>query len=347
MRPDRRSFAPRRARLFAGSLLSAGLFLAMPGLAEPADAATRSWTRKLATEAVADLERGDAEGASVKLEKAYAGMRVPALGLWSARALARRGLLVEASERYLETTRLTGTGGDPEVQAQARKDAERELDELTPRIPLLRIDVEGALESEVRVSLDGAPMSAVFLGEERPVNPGSHRIVGELGEQRKEQNVTLDEREKKRIALEFRSAPAATGASGAAAATKGEAPASNPKAVADDPPTTTRTLAYVALGAGGVGLLTGGITGFLALNKKQSLDDSDDCRDGKCLTSEEDEVESFRTLRTVSTVSFIAGGALAATGIVLLLGSGSPSPARSASLELSIRPRGVALGGRF
>jgi hypothetical protein len=314
-------------------------------VAEQADAATRSWTRKLATEAVEELERGDAESASAKLEKAYAAMRVPSLGLWSARALARRGLLVEASERYLETTRLTATEGSAAVHEAARKDAERELDELAPRIPSLRIDVEGALENEVRATLDGAPIASASLGEERPVNPGSHRITGELAGQRQERSITLNESDKKRIVLEFRASRPALAASGGAPAVANVAP---PRAE-DSGPGTRRTAGYVALGAGGLGLVAGGVTGFMALGKKQSLDDNDHCRDGKCLESEEDEVETLRTLRTVSTVSFIAGGALAATGIVLLIGTSSAAPESGATgtVEVAILPRGVAVGGRF
>jgi len=44
--------------------------------------------------------------ASSRLEKAYVLLNVPSLGLWSARALAKRSLLVEAANRYYEVTSL-------------------------------------------------------------------------------------------------------------------------------------------------------------------------------------------------------------------------------------------------
>jgi hypothetical protein len=67
------------------------------------------------------------------------------------------------------------------------------------------------------------------------------------------------------------------------------------------------------------------------------------------LQSEANEVDRFRRFRTVSTVGFIAGGALAATGVVLLLTSGaSTDPGKDqAALTLTLSPSSVALSGSF
>jgi hypothetical protein len=105
----------------------------------------------------------------------------------------------------------------------------------------------------------------------------------------------------------------------------------------------------VALGVGGAGLVVGGVTGALVLRDRKEFDQNENCRDGECLRSEADKVEGFRTLRTVSTVGFIAGGALAATGVVLLLTSGASDEPRkdSVALKLTLAPSSVALAGRF
>ena len=61
-------------------------------------------------------------------------------------------------------------------------------------------------------------------------------------------------------------------------------------------------------------------------------------------------MNSLRTLRTVSTIGFIAGGALAATGVVLLLTSsgGSQTGQRpSTTLALGVTPSGLRLRGSF
>ena len=57
--------------------------------------------RKLAEDGVAALQNGDAATAVQKLEKAHNMLKAPSVALWSARALAKRGLLIEAAEAKL------------------------------------------------------------------------------------------------------------------------------------------------------------------------------------------------------------------------------------------------------
>lgn len=98
-------------------------------------------------------------------------------------------------------------------------------------------------------------------------------------------------------------------------------------------------------------MAVGAGAGAVALSKKNALDDDEEnCRDGRCLYTVEDEVSSLRTFRTISTVGFIAGGALAATGLVLLLtgGDAKQKGQRSpASLALNVGPSSFRFEGRF
>src|SRR5262245_41613860 len=80
------------------------------------DPATRAAARDLGSAGVKAYQEGDYATATEKLEKAYALLPMPSLGLWSARALAKQNKLVAASERYLEVGRLEVSGGDAEVQ---------------------------------------------------------------------------------------------------------------------------------------------------------------------------------------------------------------------------------------
>lgn len=106
------------------------------------------------------------------------------------------------------------------------------------------------------------------------------------------------------------------------------------------------------MGGGALGLVLGGVTGALAFSKKRTLDDSPACADGKCLHSVEGDVSSLRTFRTVSTIGFVAGGVLTATGVVLLLTSNDSSaqakhkPARP-RVALGIGPGHLQLLGHF
>jgi Tfp pilus assembly protein PilF len=95
----------RRGRALIPCLLGV-LSLAGTALAE-VDDATRASARQLGYAGVEEFQGGQYESARAKLEKAYRVLKAPSLGLWSARALEKLGKLVEASERYLEVTRLS------------------------------------------------------------------------------------------------------------------------------------------------------------------------------------------------------------------------------------------------
>jgi hypothetical protein len=319
-------------------LLAAAIWAsATPARAEE-DAATRAAARKLAEDGVAALQAGDSAKAVEKLDKAFRTLRVPSIALWSGRALLKLGQLVEAAERLLEATRLP-VSGDAAVQEQAKTDAAKELEQLRPRIPNLVIRVEGG--AEVTVSLDGKGVPASLLGEDRPINPGAHQLIAQRGNDQRAADISIAEGERKEVTLRFE-----------AAATSATAPPPRePPARVAESGGGPRTLAFVALGLGGAGLVLGGVSGALALSKKNSLDDdTEHCRNDQCVYAVEDDVGSLRTFRTISTVGFLAGGALAATGVVVLLTHGRSSPTEqraTSSLALSLGPSSVQMRGSF
>jgi len=332
-----------------------------PASAEP-DASTRAAARNIATAGALALEQGDVEVATQKLTKAYELLQVPSIALWLARALAKRGQLVEAAEHYIQAGRLSPSqGSEQAVQEQAQKDAARELSEITPRIPKLVITIEGAKPDEVTLSVDGKPLSTALLGEEQPLNPGAHAIRGSRTGEVVQQPVTLTEGQAQTLVLHFQTRAATSPLAPAAAAPAPAAatvPAATPAPVAP-PPTTdsatqsssggSKTLAYVAFAVGGAALVTGGITGGLALSKRSALDDNPACEDGKCSSSIQPDIDSFRTMRTVSTVGFVAGGVLAGAGVVLWLtsGSGQDDTRDQARIGVRFAPNAVSLTGSF
>ena len=134
------------------SLIGACAFLSVVGALSSAHATAdgdRAVARKLGYAGVEAYQAGRYPIASEQLERAYAVLRVPSIGLWSARALARNGKLVEASERYLELARLELSEGDQRVQQRALEDAAKELAELDKRVPSITVAVEGAKADEV------------------------------------------------------------------------------------------------------------------------------------------------------------------------------------------------------
>ncbi|HMI93208.1 MAG TPA: tetratricopeptide repeat protein, partial [Polyangiales bacterium] len=83
------------------------LFSAAAARAESVDEATRSAASTLGYAGIESFEAGDFAAASARLEKAYALLKVPSLGLWSARALVALGSFVRAWQRYAEVAHLS------------------------------------------------------------------------------------------------------------------------------------------------------------------------------------------------------------------------------------------------
>ncbi len=334
-----------------------GLALGLAGLlswtsqahAQVVDDATRQAARNLGTSGVEAYQAQDYATASEKLEKAYRALKVPSLGLWSARALVKVGKLIEAGERYQEVSRLDLGGGDRAVQEQARADAEKELEQLAPQIPNIVVKVVGTDPEHTSITIDGAPLTTALIGEKRPVNPGKHQITAASGDESANGEMQLAIGQTKTFTIHFGVAPATAGDSPRTAQVSQQtetAPAApQPAGVAAAPAShsSRRTLGFVTIAVGGAGLALGGITGVLALGKKGDIDDNPRCQSNKCAPSESSLVDSYGSLRTISSIGFIAGAVVLAGGVVLLVSA----PKEPEQTALIIGPGSFALSRSF
>jgi len=292
--------------------------------------AARAAARTAGYEGVRAYESGDLAVAVDKLGRAFDVAKIPTLGLWYARALAKNGNLVEASERYGEVMRLEVTEGKIKEQRQAQADAGSELEALKPRIPSLTLTVPGASD-DCEVTLDGSAVPMKLLALAAPINPGTHRVQAKQGGETVEATFAIAEGERKAIALKFKSAkkmaptgtsPAATTNSGArsgAAGSDSRAPSNTkPK------PSAQKTIGWVSLGIGGVATVAGAVTGILVLTKRGQLDNSHDCLGTVCTSAEHDRLGSYNQMRTISTIGFVAGAVGIGVGTTLLLSAPKP-----------------------
>jgi hypothetical protein len=134
----------------------------------------------------------------------------------------------------------------------------------------------------------------------------------------------------------------------AAASSARPAPAAEPLA---PPPQPARggygPLVYGGFVVGGVGLVTGAVTGMLALSHASSVTSA--CQGTVCPTSVDGDLHDARTLGNASTVAFVAAGAGAAVGLVAILlsrRSEARAPA-AASISPWVTPTGAGLRGSF
>lgn len=312
----------------------------VPAGAQELDDASRTAARALGTSGLEAFEGGRYQEASDKLEKAYAIARVPTLGLWSARALAKLGRLLEAAARLEEAANIELAEGEQELQRRAKTEAREELATLQSRIPQLVVEVEGAPPDQVSVTIDGKPDTQLVVGEKLQVDPGRHRIQATYGESTLQQEIQLAEGDARTLVLPF----SGNAAAAAAPTEGGEDPSSlemDKHGGASASP--LKAFGWVSLGLGGVGLVVGGVAGVITLGKKSDIEDNPRCNGNRCAPSEQDVVDSYRSARSISTVGFIAGGVLTAAGVTLLI----TQSANGADTQAFIGPGTIGARGTF
>jgi hypothetical protein len=99
-----------------------------------------------------------------------------------------------------------------------------------------------------------------------------------------------------------------------------------------------KTLGFVALGVGGVGLIEGIITGVLAMGKHSTLAKECTGPGGTCPNTDSSDLSSYHTMGALSDVGFIVGGVGLAGGLVLVLTAPKSTPASSPAAGLSVTP---------
>ena len=323
---------PRLRRVVCSSLLATALSFA-PKLAHAEDAEMRSAARDLATQGAQAFEAGQFAQASDFFRRAHELVPAPSIALLQARSLSKLGNLVEAIDVYEQTARLKLAGDAPEAYSEAVQTAHIEVEEVRRRVSRLKLTLQGVAKGEaLQVTIDEKPMPAVLLGVERPINPGAHHIAVTVdGQARAARDFTVVEAGSELVVLDVSSAHPAK----IAVVFK-----PLPVEVAASNGSSQRTLGFAALGLGVVGLGLGTYTGLVAMHRKSDLDAK--CSP-TCPTSSAGDIDSFRSNRTVSWISYGVGVAAVGVGVVLLV-IGKPTQEHVA---LRAAPNGLQIAGRL
>jgi hypothetical protein len=248
--------------------------------------------------------------------KLYAA--APTLTLGLARTQAKLGKVVAAQESYNRIIReWSNNPSPPPAFKDALEAAKNEVGAVSAKVASVVVTVEGPTAPVV--TIDGQPVPAAALGLKRPVDPGPHTVKASAeGFKPAEQTFQVAEGGSAEAKLKMeKSADAVV--------------PPPPLPLPDGPPPeagkggSTKTLALVAFGVGGAGLVVGSITGILAIGKHGDL--KDQCPDGTCPSNAQSDVDSYKTMGTISTIGFIVAGVGGIAGAVLLF----TAPKESAS----------------
>lgn len=308
----------------AASVLAFTLGAAAQQPAAQAEVAQKAQT--LFNNGRAALDRGDVASACAMLSESLALVKRPSTLFNLAQCEAKQGKLRSAAE-HMKGAVDTLEPGDERVQI-----ARAQFAELDKQLPRLALQLAPGTPADSVVLVDGVALDAASIGPQIPLDPGEHKLVVRVrGREDSSTAVKLAPGDRRSLIL---AAGAQLSPTASSAPTAAEAPAGGAS-------NTKRTLGWVFGGVGAAGLVAGGITGMMALGKKNEMEDN--CA-GPCNDAARDAADSGRTLALLSTVSFAVGLAGVGVGSYLLLTSPSKEPAApSVAVAPTTLPRGAGL----
>ena len=299
-----------------------------PALAQDAQAENVAAARSLGIQGVQLAEAGKCNEAIEKLSRAESLYHAPTILGRLGECQVNVGQIVLGTENLNRVVREQLPANAPAAFRDAQDRARRVLGPALARIGHLTVEVEPK-DAPATVTVSGAAVPKALLGVERPTDPGTHEVIANApGYLPAKTSVELTEGGKQTVTLRLTPDPNAVVTPPPVAATTPPAeqtPDTRPPAQAEHS-SGNKTLAYVLLGVGGVGVITGSVTGLLALGKKGDLD----CPEKQCSGDSADDLDSANTMATISTIGFAVGLPAAAVGTILLL-TGSSSSEKSGS----------------
>jgi hypothetical protein len=260
----------------------------------------------------------------------------------TAQALRKSEKLHDAEQRLLVCVSASCPG-------PVRDDCAQRLTELRSVIPTVVFVVKDDADqdlSDVSVTMDDQPLASKLDGTAIAIDPGPHHLVFEAaGRQNVERSIVIREGEKDRhervvlVATPVAAPPAAV-------------PQSAPVAPAELPPakdgSAQRTAGLVVGGVGAAGVVVGSVFGILAkATYDHALNSASECNHStnQCLGQGVPDGKTAHSQATVSTVAFIAGGALLGGGALLYFTA--PRTGVTLAPTVGMGSAGVAVNGSF
>src|SRR5262245_8928027 len=147
-----------------------------PSSAFAQSAADKATARSLATEGIKLFRDGKYGDALDKLQRAESLYDAPVHLLYIARAQVKLDKLVDGVETYRKLVRVRLEAGAPPAFKEAIDSGRQELEELEPKVPSVRIEVDPPNLDKLELKMDGESVPAAAVGIDRPANPGTHTV---------------------------------------------------------------------------------------------------------------------------------------------------------------------------
>ncbi|MGH7283165.1 MAG: hypothetical protein ACRELY_16690 [Polyangiaceae bacterium] len=290
--------------------------------------ANRAAARELGIQGVLLAEKGKCGDAIEKLERAEKLFHAPTTLERLGECKVEVGRIVDGTEDLQRVVKEDLPSGAPAAFTAAKTRAQGVLKKALPRIAHLRLHVSVPGDAKATVLMDGNSYPDAELDGDRPVDPGTHSLAATAdGMIKAETTVTLGDGDSKSSELKLTpdpNAPKPVPIPPSIANNNDNNQDHQPEKPKAPPESPSHVPAYIALGIGAVGIGVGSVTGILALSKKSSLDGA--CNPSKvCPSTSQSDLDSAKTMGTISTIGFIAGGVFVVAGVVLFLTEGSSS----------------------
>jgi hypothetical protein len=285
---------------------------------------------------MARMEAGDFENGCPAIGESYRLDPRPGTLFTLAECEAKRGHIATAYVRYGDYLSLLETlppDKKARQQQQGRDKAARaERAALGPQVPELTVVVGPGLPRGAVVKRDDVVLAEPSLGVGLPLDPGDHVVTLEVpGKPPVARKVHVAPGDKTRVVLDEEASPpppvvAPQSPPAGAPLAPAAAPAATPRPppAPPSPPPAPRTgpgaqrVAGYALGAVGLaGLGAGAVLGGLAAARKGSAGCGVGGKPDAC--ADFGAIQSARALGNASTAGVVAGGVLAAAGVVLVV----------------------------
>jgi hypothetical protein len=218
--------------------------------------------------------------------------------------------------------------------------ATTQLTALDARLPRLTVALSSGAPRDSVITCDGVVIDATSIGVPFALNPGEHAVVvSAKSYTSRTYRIALAEGARSRVEVEPGEAVDASATAPTSATT---AHASRETSDASTPG-LRRPIAVGLAAIGVVGLAVGVVTGLGAGSKHTALEG--ECPGNMCPSTAQNDLDSFRSERTLSTIFYVVGFAGLAGGAALWLTA--PSIQTSSAARMWIGPTSAGVAGEF